>query len=169
MKKATLKKATWCCIFSTLLLGCLWHFLYEWTGRSSLVGLFAPVNESVWEHTKLLVFPMLLTLAAEHFFLRKKYRNLITAGIFALLPGIVVMPLLFYAYYFFTQKSYLWADITIFLACVLVSFGTQYFLLKHHIFTVKEARISRALLFLVLLSYILLTLYPPAFGLFIPL
>ncbi|MGI6070308.1 MAG: DUF6512 family protein [Blautia sp.] len=169
MKKEKLTAATWCCILSTLLIGCLWHFIYEWSGRSSLIGLAAPVNESVWEHTKLLVFPMLLTVTAEHFFLRKKYHSLITAGIFALIPGIVVMPLLFYAYYFFTKRSYLWADIAIFLVSVLTAFATQYLLVRHHTFTVKEARISRTLLFLIIIIYILLTLYPPSLGLFTPL
>lgn len=33
--------------------GTLWHFVYDLSGGSWLVGLVAPVNESVWEHTKL--------------------------------------------------------------------------------------------------------------------
>ena len=44
----------------TLAAGTLLHFLYRWTGRCAAVGLFAPVNESIWEHLKMLVVPMLL-------------------------------------------------------------------------------------------------------------
>lgn len=169
MNKPKLIAATWGCILCTLILGCLWHYIYEWSGHSSLVGLIAPINESVWEHTKLLVFPMLIVVTAEHFLLRKKHHSVLIAGIFALIPGIVLMPLLFYAYYAFTQDSCLWADILIFVLSILSAFAAQYFLLKHHVFTVKEARISRALLFVIIMLYILLTLYPPYFGLFTPL
>ena len=36
------------------------HFLYEWTNQSVLAGIFAPVNESVWEHLKLTFWPILV-------------------------------------------------------------------------------------------------------------
>ena len=40
--------------------GTILHFLYDWTGGSILVAPFSGVNESTWEHMKLLFFPMLL-------------------------------------------------------------------------------------------------------------
>ena len=43
----------------TSLLGTAMHFLYDlWP--TALTALFAPINESVWEHLKLLFWPMLL-------------------------------------------------------------------------------------------------------------
>ena len=42
------------------LAGAALHFLYDLC-PAPLVGLFAPVNESVWEHLKLLYWPMLLS------------------------------------------------------------------------------------------------------------
>ena len=41
-------------------LGVLLHFTYEWSGDNAVVGLFSAVNESTWEHLKLLFFPFLL-------------------------------------------------------------------------------------------------------------
>lgn len=35
-------------------LGVLLHFTYEWAGDNAVVGLFSAVNESTWEHLKLL-------------------------------------------------------------------------------------------------------------------
>ena len=35
-------------------LGVLLHFTYEWSGDNAVVGLFSAVNESTWEHLKLL-------------------------------------------------------------------------------------------------------------------
>lgn len=39
-------------------LGVLLHFLYEWSGGNTLAAAFSAVNESTWEHMKLLFFPM---------------------------------------------------------------------------------------------------------------
>lgn len=36
------------------------HFLYERTMQNVIVGLFAPVNESPWEHLKLTFWPLLI-------------------------------------------------------------------------------------------------------------
>ena len=43
----------------TALIGTGLHFLYDWM-PFQLVGMIAPVNESVWEHLKLLFWPFLL-------------------------------------------------------------------------------------------------------------
>lgn len=45
-------------VFITVLVTLL-HFTYEWSGENVFVGLFSAVNESTWEHLKLLFFPML--------------------------------------------------------------------------------------------------------------
>ena len=44
----------------TSVLGTLMHFFYEWSNDNSIVGLFCPVNESPFEHLKLLFFPFLI-------------------------------------------------------------------------------------------------------------
>jgi hypothetical protein len=38
----------------TSLGGTILHFLYDWSGKSRLVAVFSGVNESTWEHMKLL-------------------------------------------------------------------------------------------------------------------
>lgn len=55
-----LKRCTIIGIIFVSAIGSLSHFLYDWSGQNHLVGLFTPVNESIWEHMKLLFFPMLL-------------------------------------------------------------------------------------------------------------
>ena len=57
-------------ILFTLTAGILLHFSYEWSMENPFVALFAPVNESVWEHLKLLFFPFLLASLAEYFLRR---------------------------------------------------------------------------------------------------
>ena len=43
----------------TAVLGTLLHFLYEWTQMIAFAP-FSAVNESTWEHMKLLFIPMFL-------------------------------------------------------------------------------------------------------------
>lgn len=52
-----LKRDTIIGILFVLITGSVSHFLYDWTGKNPVVGLFTPANESIWEHMKLLFFP----------------------------------------------------------------------------------------------------------------
>ena len=54
-----MKKAFRLSFLSALALGAGWHFLYR-AVPCPLTALLAPVNESVWEHLKLLFYPPLL-------------------------------------------------------------------------------------------------------------
>lgn len=50
-------------IFSTVyafFLASIFHFVYGWFGPNLILGLFFPVNESVFEHLKLILYPILL-------------------------------------------------------------------------------------------------------------
>ena len=40
--------------------GNLLHFIYDWTGQSPIAAPLAAVNESTWEHMKLLAGPWLV-------------------------------------------------------------------------------------------------------------
>ena len=50
------------CITGTLL-----HFTYEFFNENIFVAVFSAVNESVWEHLKLLFFPMLVSTIVGYF------------------------------------------------------------------------------------------------------
>lgn len=43
-----------------LIVGAAWHFLFDLSGQNVVVGALTPVNESVWEHGKILLFPICL-------------------------------------------------------------------------------------------------------------
>lgn len=47
-------------IFVILLIAGPLHFAYEWSGENFLMSLVAPVNESIWEHLKMVYWPTLL-------------------------------------------------------------------------------------------------------------
>ena len=65
-----MKKRWFYTYFAAAAVGTALHFVYElWP--SALSGIVSPVNESVWEHLKLLFWPML----AAGFFLAKEARG----------------------------------------------------------------------------------------------
>ena len=45
-----------------MILGTLLHFTYKWSNNNVIVGTFSAINESTWEHLKLIFFPMLIIL-----------------------------------------------------------------------------------------------------------
>ena len=55
-----LKRYTIIGIIFVLITGSFAHFVYGWSNQNHIAGLFTPINESIWEHMKLLFFPMLI-------------------------------------------------------------------------------------------------------------
>ena len=60
-------------------LAALLHFLYDWSGQLRFAAIFASVNESVWEHVKILLWPFLLWSFAEYYLLHPDLRRLVVA------------------------------------------------------------------------------------------
>ena len=83
----------------TCLAGTLLHFVYDWSGKSALVGAFSAVNESTWEHMKLLFVPMFLAALVEMAALGDCFRNFWTAKAAGTLAGLGLIPALYYTYY----------------------------------------------------------------------
>ena len=54
----------------TLIAGTLGHFVYEWSGGAVWTAWLFPVNESVWEHLKLLILPAVVFFALGAYFMR---------------------------------------------------------------------------------------------------
>ncbi len=78
------------------LLGSLGHFFYKWSGNNQLVGMFFPVNESTWEHLKLLFFPTLIYSLFEYIFSKEKPCNYLSSLAVSLLWGMGTIVVIFY-------------------------------------------------------------------------
>ena len=95
-----LKRYTLAGIFFVSVIGTLSHFLYQLSGNSFLVGLFAPVGESTWEHIKLLFFPMLFYSLWMSVRLRKEEPGVISALAVGNLAGCALIPTIFYTFHY---------------------------------------------------------------------
>lgn len=153
-------------ILFTSLFGTLSHFIYEWSGNNWIAGLFTPVNESTWEHMKLLFFPMLLYGLFAWFFLRKDYPCISCSYPLGILAGTFAIPVFFYTYSGILGKNYTAVDIFIFYLSVILAFAVMYALCRCN----KEKRcLLPALLVLVLaICFLRFSTAPPAFGIFSP-
>ena len=77
--------------------GTILHFLYDWTGGSILVAPFSGVNESTWEHMKLLFWPLFLFAVVQRMFFRER-KNIWRVKLWSILLGLLLIPVLFYTY-----------------------------------------------------------------------
>ena len=57
---------------AAILLGFLNHFLYQLSGGAAFIALICPINESVWEHLKLLFFNLGYLSFIQIIFLQKE-------------------------------------------------------------------------------------------------
>src|SRR4030042_659758 len=107
-------------IVFVFLIGALLHFVFEWSGESVIVGLFASVNESVWEHFKQGFWPMCIYAAIEYKFLQGHANNFLTAKAVAVYVIPIITGVVFYGYTAIVGKEILVVDILIFLLAIIV-------------------------------------------------
>ena len=69
--------------------GTLLHFAYEWSGENTAVGIFSAVNEGIWEHLKLLFYPVLIFSVFEYFAYAKSISAFVPARLIGTLLGVV--------------------------------------------------------------------------------
>ena len=155
----------------TSVLGTLSHFFYDWSGQNPLVGFFAPVNESTWEHMKLLFFPMLLYGLVAVPILKSAYPFLPCAYGEGILLGLLLIPTLFYTYSGILGFSVPPVDIAIFYISVIAAFllcarKTKRAQKKQLTCPKWEERLLILSLLLFFAGFVFFTATPPDLGIF---
>lgn len=149
------------CVAGTIL-----HFVFDWSGENIVIGLFSAVNESIWEHIKLLYFPMLVFAFVENKFLVSEHRNFWFAKTVGFIIGILLIPALYYTYTGAFGVKADWFNIMIFFITAFVVFFTETKIIKSS----REYRISPTVLkaFILILGALLVifTFSPPKAPLF---
>lgn len=107
-------------LFITLIFGNLLHFVFDWSGENRIVAAFAAVNESTWEHMKLLVIPWVVWSLVEAVVLRDSRRPVLLARAMGLLAGVVLIPAMYYTYTGALGVSSMIVDVLLFQAAVLL-------------------------------------------------
>lgn len=113
-------------VLFVLITGSLAHFLYDWSGSNPAVGLFTPVNESIWEHMKLLFFPMLLYSAAGIIRFKTEKPCMAYSFCFGNLVGTFLIPVLYYTYFSVLKRDFFVLDILTFVISTVIAFYIAY-------------------------------------------
>lgn len=157
-------KKTFFLSFLALLLTIFLHFLYEWWSNS-LFALFTPVNESVFEHMKLISTSILLLAFFEsiYFFYKKETRNnfLFSKSISA----IIGIPLFLLLYLPIQQYSHLVLHVTLLFFVLFLMEFLSFFIQSKKNIPFQEG-ISLILIFLLYLMFGYFTYHPPKNNLF---
>ncbi len=149
----------------TSLGGTLLHFLYEWLGEARWIAPFAGVNESTWEHMKLLFWPMLIFAVVQSFFFRER-EDFWCVKLNGILLGITLIPVIFYTYNGVVGKSPDWINIVIFFICAAIAYIYETRLFNREAADRKNPRLAFALLCGVALLFIIFTFATPEIGIF---
>lgn len=153
-------------ILFTMILGSLNHFLYEFSEQNPVTALIAPVNESVWEHMKLLFFPVLLFSLIEYGFRRPAPATFFAARFAGVWTGMLSIIFLYYGYSGILGASFVVIDILLFFVGVLITYSTSLRLCKRFQ-NQNPLHIFLWWIFTVLLFF-LFTCFPPEFPIFLP-
>ncbi|MBO4854101.1 MAG: hypothetical protein J5482_03005 [Oscillospiraceae bacterium] len=154
-------------LYAVLIAGNLMHFVYGWSGGNPVIAALAAVNESTWEHMKLLITPWIIWSLVSLLFQRGSDRPVAAARALGLLTGMTAIPVLYYTYRGATGQNATLVNVLIFQVAVLLACCVSYEVQKHCLLSGKIwQRVGVAVLLIVWFVTILWTFYPPAIPLF---
>ncbi len=149
----------------TSLLGTLLHFLYDWT-ESPIAALFSGVNESTWEHMKLLFFPLFAFAILQGFFVGREYTCFWCIKLKGILLGLVLIPTLFYTLRGIFGPTPDWINITIFFVAAALTYLYETRLFKQEHRSCAFSKAALIVLCLIAVAFWVFTFLPPMIPLF---
>ena len=160
-----LKKIKIMSIIGTFLLAFLTHFLYDWF-PNSIFSIFFPVNESIWEHMKMLFTTILLYEIIEFILFKKtniEVNNFLFASFIVAILSIPIYLIIFLPIYYKIGENMIITLIIMFITIFIIQ------TIKYKIFNSKELQFNVLSFVSIIIVYIcfgLLTYYPPEYDLF---
>lgn len=149
-----------------IIIGTLWHFAFNFSGGSTLIGAFAPVNESVWEHLKLISFPIIPITALEFIIYGKDHDGFFAAKIISAFLGMIFIVMGYYTYVGMARNNSLLADVTLFIAASAISSFLPCILMKRTSLKQKDSIIWLTIFTVLVILFMYFTFNPPMFELF---
>ena len=148
----------------TSLAGTLLHFLYDFTG-SVIAAPFSGVNESTWEHMKLLFWPTFVFAIVQSFFFRER-EDFWCVKLKGTLLGLIMIPVLFYTYNGVIGKSPDWINIAIFFICAAATYIYEARQFSKPAPSCKYPKLAAAALCVIALLFVIFTFRTPMLEIF---
>ena len=161
----TLKKWKVISVIFIFLLSALFHFIYDWN-PSFFTSLFFPVNESIWEHNKIIVGSFLILAIIEKIYYKKR-KNVIFAEAISSLVCMILVMLIFTPVYLYILKTNdnMIVTFAIYIFAIIISQIVSYQLLNKE-YNPKLEEFGVILFVIFFLINIIFTYYPPKLALF---
>ena len=150
----------------TAVAGTLLHFLFDWTGGNGVTALFSAVNESIWEHLKLLFYPMVFVAMVEYFFWGGEMETFWWVKLVGVLTGLALIVVVYYTYTGALGVKADWLNITLFFLAAGVAYWVETRLLQRGFSCKLRPRLAFGLLCLISVAFTVLTFVPPHIPLF---
>ena len=145
--------------------GTILHFLYDWLGGAVYVAPFSGVNESTWEHMKLLFWPMLIFAIIQSLFFRDR-TDFWCVKLRGILLGLTLVPVLFYTYNGIVGKSPDWLNIAIFFISAAMAYLYETRLFRNEGVVCRSPKLPLAVLFTLAALFAIFTFMTPEIGIF---
>lgn len=160
-----MKKSAVLSFLLSVCFGIYLHFAYELSNYNRVVGLFAPINESPWEHLKLLLIPFTLFTIIQYFLSKRNSKNILFRNSIAVLIGMVLIISLYYTIHGAIGIHGVAIDIFIYILSTAVTYILCYYYAKNNTFPINN--IYGFILFILLfLLFFLFTFRPPRIPMF---
>ena len=150
----------------TAVVGTLLHFLFGWTGGNAVAALFSAVNESIWEHLKLLFYPMVVFALAEYFCWGKDCESFWCIKLIGIVAGLVLIPVVYYTYTGIFGVDADWLNVTIFFLAAIAVYWTETKLFQKEFSCPFHRKRAIALICLIGVIFTVFTFSPPHIPLF---
>lgn len=149
----------------TSLAGTLLHYLYDWTDGAVLAAPFSGVNESTWEHMKLLFWPMFVYAIIQSFFFRDR-RDFWCVKLKGTLLGLALIPVIFYTYNGVIGTSPAWLNIAIFFISAAAAYIYETRQFNSRTAKCVSPKLAFAVLCLIAVLFVVFTFATPELGIF---
>ena len=146
--------------------GSLLHFLYDWLDEALWIAPFSGVNESTWEHMKLLFWPMFVFAAVQSFFFRDR-ENFWYVKLRGILLGLALIPIIFYTYNGAIGRSPDWLNIAIFFISAGATYIYETRLFNSEKVRCKTSKLAFSVLCVIGLLFAFFTFRTPEIGIFL--
>lgn len=150
-------------------IGSLFHFIYEWTGKNIIIGLISPIDESIFQHIKMVIVPLICWWTLYYYFKGRKdsisEEKWFSGGVASLISSMILIPSIFYLYTGALGIESLIVDILILFVSLLCGqlLGLHFY---RHSKGIDATLALCIFVFIISLSAIF-TLYPPNIPFFI--
>ena len=155
----SLKKIKMINVVFLFLLSFLWHFVYDWF-PNTIFALVFPVNESIWEHMKIIYFCLFMGSILEFVLCKKnniKINNFYIEAMVKSILGVIFYLIIFIPFYLWLGESML-----ISISLMLITYIFMEYI-GYKILTGEEMNINILPVIIIVLGcimFVILTFYP---------